>query len=813
MATLTTTITYSEPAGSIATTFATPGPQGLPGPQGNPGVGVPVGGSSGQVLAKASGANYDTVWATVAAGAPVWGQIMGTLSDQTDLSSALAGKYSTSNPAGYITSSALSGFATQAWVTFQGYLTSSSLSGYATQSWVTSQLTGYATQSFVTGQGYITASLVASTYQPISAMSAYLTKADNLASLISPSAARTNLGLGSMATASTSDYAIASRGLPSSGGAGQVLTKVNGTDYNVTWSSIIPGDRYLTTSTTTLTIVNNGTITLTVGTGLSYSTQQDVTVAHDASNHMHGTVTSYNSTTGALVVSVNQHSGSGTYSAWTVNVGGAVPSTSVAWGSITGTLSAQSDLQSALNAKLDTTTAASTYYPLSNPSAYIGDAPSDGTIYGRQNGSWVTAGGGGSFNGGTITNPLVVQSGTTSNVTVDTAGVYAYDLTSGGSVGTTLDFAGFNNFSGDDYTNIAPGNLQVRSSGQNIQITSGTITFADSTYQTTAATTFTGGAITNYISLQSSSYVSIFDVGTVYAFDFVGGGYGQISMGSVSGGNANSGLYTQISDGGVRFPDGTTQTTAATGGGGFVPGSGDLDMGGYSVTNANFNSGAGTVTAQNVTMTSGGVLTFGDSTTQTTAAVPGVQAISYASTDSNGIVHLDNTLVGKLIYTVNAGVIDVSAVSNSSPYQVLVFDVLTNYQYPKIITGNYPYWPSWEVAVPEGIAWVRIVVFGGGQFYPIGMGCTITTVGYGTLVFAPDSSAPSGNVYLGTDDNGTDMYVSTYTATYADGGIGYYTSAYYQPYGVNISQGGPYTIGGNDGFWYSDGGGGWYFAP
>ncbi len=40
-------------------------------------------------------------------GATTWGSITGTLSSQTDLQSALDGKYSTTNPAGYITSSAL----------------------------------------------------------------------------------------------------------------------------------------------------------------------------------------------------------------------------------------------------------------------------------------------------------------------------------------------------------------------------------------------------------------------------------------------------------------------------------------------------------------------------------------------------------------------------------------------------------------------------------------------------------------------------------------------------------------------------------
>ena len=44
------------------------------------------------------------------------------------------------------------------------------------------------------------------------------------------------------------------------------------------------------------------------------------------------------------------------------------------WGSITGTLSTQTDLQNALDSKLSTTTAASTYYLQTNPSNYITSA-------------------------------------------------------------------------------------------------------------------------------------------------------------------------------------------------------------------------------------------------------------------------------------------------------------------------------------------------------------------------------------------------------------------------------------------------------
>jgi hypothetical protein len=64
-------------------------------------------------------------------GATTWGSITGTLSSQTDLQTALDGKYSTTNPAGYITSSALAGYATESWVTSQGYLTSAPVTSVA----------------------------------------------------------------------------------------------------------------------------------------------------------------------------------------------------------------------------------------------------------------------------------------------------------------------------------------------------------------------------------------------------------------------------------------------------------------------------------------------------------------------------------------------------------------------------------------------------------------------------------------------------------------------------------------------------------
>jgi hypothetical protein len=82
------------------------------------------------------------------------------------------------------------------------------------------------------------------------------------------------------------------------------------------------GDRYLTSSTSTLTCDSGNGKTMTVETGLSYSRQQDITVSYNNANHMHGTVLTYDSATGVMTFDSNTHSGSGTYSSWEVNVGG-----------------------------------------------------------------------------------------------------------------------------------------------------------------------------------------------------------------------------------------------------------------------------------------------------------------------------------------------------------------------------------------------------------------------------------------------------------------------------------------------------------
>jgi hypothetical protein len=60
-----------------------------------------------------------------------------------------------------------------------------------------------------------------------------------------------------------------------------------------------------------------------VGTGLAYTIAQQLIIALDSTNYMIGSITSYNAGTGALVVNVTSTTGSGSSSAWVININGA----------------------------------------------------------------------------------------------------------------------------------------------------------------------------------------------------------------------------------------------------------------------------------------------------------------------------------------------------------------------------------------------------------------------------------------------------------------------------------------------------------
>jgi hypothetical protein len=277
--------------------------------------------------------------------------------------------------------------------------------------------------------GYLTASVASATYQPFSPRLTTIVDMDAInfglmqfrsGQLQARSIAQIKYDLGldgyntgdqdlsayATTSAVAATYAVIAAGQPTSGTIGQVLAKNSGANYDSSWTSLVLGDRYLSTSTTS-NAVSNGTKTFTIGTGLAYTPTQNITIAYDAAHHMHGQVTTYNSGTGVLVVDVNNHTGTGTYTSWVVNVGGVTPATVVSWGDIIGTLGTQSDLSDALNAKLEITTAASTYLPLAG-GTMTGDLTfaSGRKIVGTEASLWLSSGGGGQLAGYVSTTPV-----------------------------------------------------------------------------------------------------------------------------------------------------------------------------------------------------------------------------------------------------------------------------------------------------------------------------------------------------------------------------------------------------------------------
>ena len=97
---------------------------------------------------------------------------------------------------------------------------------------------------------------------------------------------------------------------------------VGATGVGATGATGLSGDKYTTTSNTSLTIAI-GTQSLTVQTGLALSVGQSVIIANSSSNKMEGSVTSYNSVTGELIVNITLITGSGTFLSWSVSLSGA----------------------------------------------------------------------------------------------------------------------------------------------------------------------------------------------------------------------------------------------------------------------------------------------------------------------------------------------------------------------------------------------------------------------------------------------------------------------------------------------------------
>jgi hypothetical protein len=87
-------------------------------------------------------------------------------------------------------------------------------------------------------------------------------------------------------------------------------------------SSGFTGDKYSTTSTSSFTLGNAGTIT--VGIGLSYTPAQSIIIVNNTSRFQECEVISYNGLNGLLQFAAPTRTvGSGTYNSWTINLDGA----------------------------------------------------------------------------------------------------------------------------------------------------------------------------------------------------------------------------------------------------------------------------------------------------------------------------------------------------------------------------------------------------------------------------------------------------------------------------------------------------------
>jgi len=239
----------------------------------------------------------------------------------------------------------------------------------------------------------------------------------------------------------------------------------------------------------------------------------------------------------------------------------------------------------------------------------VGEAPVDGYQYVRQNAAWaILTGGGGSATWGSISGDISTQT----------------DLQN--------EFANYLLLAGGTLT----GGLTVSSYG---------ITFSDSSIMTTAPTVFNGGTVNSTVSVTDGTNT------------------------------------TSVTAGGIIFPDSTTQTTAFPANtflplsGGAMTGAltlgGDLNGGGYNLTDCNFNSSAGQVNCQNLTLTNGdgGSVTFSDGSVQTTAASGGMDYVAantagVASALAVSLVSFDG--VNTWTFNVGSGMISLTVLNGGN---------------------------------------------------------------------------------------------------------------------------------------------------
>jgi len=429
---------------------------GVAGPSGQ---GVPVGGTTGQFLKKTSDSDFDTEWSDTSASVnslndindvtittpssgevlkwngvawvngtdsgddAVWGNITGTLSNQTDLQSALDGKSDTthnhdSDYAALSHTHVMADITDSTWISdytvTEGDVTAHQSALTITESQI-SDLGSYLTDAPSDGNEYL---------RKDGAWALVTTGgggATTFVELTDTPANFTSQG-GKVLAVNVAEDAIEFIDAPNSAVWGNITgTLSDQTDLQsaLDGKSDTGHDHSGVYEPADATILKDADIGVNVAAQSHTHVMADITDSTWISDYTvtEGDVTAHQA---ALTITESQISDLGSYI------------TGIAWGDVTGTLSNQTDLQGALDAKSDAThnhdgdyattaqgaLADSAVQPsdnistLTNDSAFIAHAPSDGNEYVSKNGSWVVNTGAGGPTGpgvdidlGTIASP------------------------------------------------------------------------------------------------------------------------------------------------------------------------------------------------------------------------------------------------------------------------------------------------------------------------------------------------------------------------------------------------------------------------
>jgi hypothetical protein len=283
----------------------------------------------------------------------------------------------TGNPSGFLTSAPVTSVATRtgdvtlavADISGAAPIASPTFTGKVTTAASTTSSAGFripqgtAPTSPVNGDVWLTLAGVAANVGILGTVSFALSAANNVFTASnstygnSTATGTINLATGATISGATKSVNIGTNGIGTTNIAigsttGTSTTTLQGTTNGIT----VAADTNSTDLATTAYVVGQASSTTPAATGTAAI---GTSLKYARADHVHANPLPTGGTTGQVLSKVD---GTSYNVAWTT-----VASGGGTWGSITGTLSSQTDLQSALDAKLSTATAASTYAPIVSP--------------------------------------------------------------------------------------------------------------------------------------------------------------------------------------------------------------------------------------------------------------------------------------------------------------------------------------------------------------------------------------------------------------------------------------------------------------